>query len=598
MGQFLIVSKADKLNEYYKISKEYGVAFEVNDFFDGELLADEEKLHNVIAQYKAKGLPKGSTLHGAFFDVIVFSQDKEIRKISEFRMKQSMEIARELEVKGVVFHTNFYPVLEGTVYNRNVIEKTVAYLEVLLKHYPEIEIYLENMFDADPEILLQISKRLQKYANYGVCLDYAHARLSGTKTRVWVESLAPYVKHLHINDNDLKRDLHLPLGEGSIDWMEFAGFYSTYFQDCSVLLETTEPESQLASIHYLEVILEKVAMQGRNGGVVLEKEKSMDAEDLLEKIFFYMNELSDTKGFSTTILLLTDLGRVLVNSERASFWYWDTAKKQYWTLAALDSDRIIVPEGSGIVGATIQGEETILINDPYSDARFNPEIDKATGYVTKSILCMPVTDSKGEVIGAYQAINKLGGGGFTRQDMKRLALAAVYCGKTLESHLLYHRAQVDQLTGLKNRRGFYEYYTDYIVPKLKGCPVVAIMCDIDHFKKVNDTYGHNAGDAVLVHIAEILKEGVGSIGEVIRWGGEEFIIVLADKTQESGMKFAEHLRKKVEESACIFESQSIKVTMSFGVAIMNDGMNSDENIKNADMKLYEAKTTGRNKVVG
>ena len=119
-----------------------------------------------------------------------------------------------------------------------------------------------------------------------------------------------------------------------------------------------------------------------------------------------MNEMVDTKDFASTILLLTELGRTLANSERASFWYWDKAKKQYWTLVALDSPRIVVPEGSGIVGASISGNETILINNPYEDPRFNPEVDRETGYQTRSILCIPVTNSRGEVIGAYQAINK------------------------------------------------------------------------------------------------------------------------------------------------------------------------------------------------
>ena len=121
----------------------------------------------------------------------------------------------------------------------------------------------------------------------------------------------------------------------------------------------------------------------------MENRRVLNAEELLEKIFFFMNEMVDTKDFGSTILLLTELGRTLANSERASFWYWDRAKKEYWTLVALDSPRIVVPEGSGIVGASIAGNETILINDPYQDDRFNQEVDKETGYQTRSILCIP-----------------------------------------------------------------------------------------------------------------------------------------------------------------------------------------------------------------
>lgn len=162
----------------------------------------------------------------------------------------------------------------------------------------------------------------------------------------------------------------------------------------------------------------------------MENRRVLNAEELLEKIFSFINEMVDTKDFASTILLLTELGRTLANSERASFWYWDKAKKQYWTLVALDSPRIVVPEGSGIVGASISGNETILINNPYEDPRFNPEVDRETGYQTRSILCIPVTNSRGEVIGAYQAINKMDDKGywyFDDRDERRLAMAAVFC---------------------------------------------------------------------------------------------------------------------------------------------------------------------------
>ncbi len=330
------------------------------------------------------------------------------------------------------------------------------------------------------------------------------------------------------------------------------------------------------------------------------EKKVLQAEELLEQIFYYMGQLVNEKDFSASMLLLTDLGRVLVNSERASFWYWDTRKKQYWTLAALDSQRIIVPEGTGIVGASIQNNETITINNPYEDPRFNPQVDKETGYVTKSILCMPVTNTAGKVIGAYQAINKLddeGESAFDERDVRRMALAAMYCGKNLESQLLYQEAHMDQLTGLKNRRGFYEYYEDVIEPGLQEHIFSVVMCDIDHFKNVNDTYGHNAGDVVLVHISSMLQEAMQEKGAVVRWGGEEFIMLLPDQTLKQAAGFAELLRKKVEASICTFEDLSLKVTMSFGVNELSRDKSSDENIKEVDEKLYRAKTTGRNKVV-
>lgn len=328
--------------------------------------------------------------------------------------------------------------------------------------------------------------------------------------------------------------------------------------------------------------------------------KPYTAEELLERIFYYVNELADVKGFEDTIVTLTGLGRDMVNSDRASFWFWDKRKKQYWTMAAIGREQIIVPEGSGIIGASIQNNEIILINDPYSDDRFNPAVDKETGYVTKSILCIPVTNTNGVVIGAYQAINKLdetGESNFGEQDIKRLSMAAMFCGKTLESQILYMDAQMDQLTGLKNRRGFHEFYGEVIVPVLEQDIASIIMCDIDHFKRVNDTYGHNAGDAVLVHVAEHLQSSAKDVGEVFRWGGEEFIMLLPKMLRDAAIEHAESIRKKVEASVCTFEGTDIKVTMSFGVKALDKSLTADINVELVDENLYKAKEGGRNRVI-
>lgn len=332
----------------------------------------------------------------------------------------------------------------------------------------------------------------------------------------------------------------------------------------------------------------------------MEKNRPLTAEEMLEQIFYYMNQLMDKQGFISTIILLTDLGKTLVNSERASFWYWDREKKQYWTLAALGSERIVVPEGSGIVGAAIENQETIVINDPYNDPRFNPQVDKDTGFVTKSILCQPVKNAQGKVIGAYQAINKFdehGESNFDEQDVKHLMLAAAFCGKSLESHILYSEAQQDALTGLKNRRGFYEYYGDVVRPKLKDGRASLIMCDIDFFKKVNDTYGHNAGDEVLKHVAKILQENAEGRGEVVRWGGEEFVMLLLDADERQAAELAERIRKQMEGSVCEFEGQNIRITMSFGAGEFLNEYTLNQNIERVDASLYKAKTSGRNRVI-
>lgn len=123
------------------------------------------------------------------------------------------------------------------------------------------------------------------------------------------------------------------------------------------------------------------------------------------------------------------------------------------------------------------------------------------------------------------------------------------------------------------------------------------MCDIDFFKKVNDTYGHNAGDAVLQTVAGILQQNVTSADEAVRWGGEEFILALPGKDREQARLLAEHIRESVERTQIDFEQWNIRITMSFGVYQMDAEQSMDANVKQADERLYQAKTTGRNRVI-
>ena len=628
MGKFLIVAKADKLQEYKELAQTYNLGFEYNDFFMPKVLKDEKIQDDIIKRYMEAGVPEYCTMHGAFMDVIVFSYDSEIRAISRKRMEISMDIANRIGVKGVVFHTNTNPFLSSEKYIKRSVRMTTEYLEELLMKYPDINIYLENMFDTNPEFLQQVSEKLYIYPNYGVCLDYGHAAISGTPVSEWINTIGKYVKHVHINDNDLKNDLHLAVGSGEIDWQEFRKYYEKYFKECTILIETTEPENQEKSIQFLikENILDIDDTDTRvkqlkktlgnakcNEGIaktsyreniweelVMEKNNEA-AQILLEKIFYYMTELLEAKEFSKTVILLTDLGSTIVNADRASFWFWDKQENKYWTLAAKGNGKITIPEGTGMVGKAILQDKAIVCNEPYKDKDFNDSVDKATGYVTKSILCIPVENTEGEVIGAFQAINKMNDDGtdavFDEDDIKKMSLVAAFCEKSLESHLLQSEAMVDALTGLKNRYAFYEYYNTKLIKAAEDDHMSVVMCDIDHFKKVNDTYGHNSGDIVLKEAAKLFRNNIGVDDMVVRWGGEEFIFLLYGKDREAAKEFAEEVRKKIEEYEFVLEMDTIHVTMSFGTSEVDKNITTEQNVKMADDRLYEAKHTGRNKVV-
>ena len=121
------------------------------------------------------------------------------------------------------------------------------------------------------------------------------------------------------------------------------------------------------------------------------------------------------------------------------------------------------------------------------------------------------------------------------------------------------------------------------------------MFDIDHFKKINDGYGHQAGDEVLRHTAAILRECIRATDVAGRYGGEEFAVILVDTPTEGGRIFAERLRTTLEASSVPYQGQAIRCTISLGLAELGEGVTEPKQwIERADQALYQAKRGGRN----
>jgi diguanylate cyclase (GGDEF)-like protein len=120
------------------------------------------------------------------------------------------------------------------------------------------------------------------------------------------------------------------------------------------------------------------------------------------------------------------------------------------------------------------------------------------------------------------------------------------------------------------------------------------MLDIDHFKKVNDTFGHDHGDIVLRKIAEILNISLRTSDIPCRYGGEEFIVILPETDSEKAFKLAERIRKKIENTIIIINGNKINTSVSIGLSELKKNEKFDELIKRADIALYNAKNNGRN----
>jgi len=165
--------------------------------------------------------------------------------------------------------------------------------------------------------------------------------------------------------------------------------------------------------------------------------------------------------------------------------------------------------------------------------------------------------------------------------------------------LLENAAKYDFLTGTVNRRGLMEIFNTNINANVGIKPFIHfIMSDIDHFKQFNDKHGHAAGDKVLVEIAGRIQKQVTNDDVVCRWGGEEFLIMLVNRTYDEAMDIAERIREEIEKMEIPWDdSECLHATMTLGVA-KYDGGDVDSSISMADNALYTGKLQGRNQVVG
>lgn len=253
MNHLFCIPSLAQLSDYVDFSRQFHASFEYNDFFLPAVLDDEDRKKQILSQYKSCGRDlSNDTLHGAFLDICVNSDDPKIFAVSDLRIHQCMDIAREMGVKAVIFHTNYIVNFRLKHYLDNWLSRNEAYWRKLLKEYPDQSIYLENMFDDTPALLTALAARMKDEPRFSVCLDLAHAYISGSPLNDWMQSLAEYTAHLHINDNNGTEDLHRPVGTGCLPWNDIRDWICTMKKKPSVLVEVRGFSDLLASVEFMQ----------------------------------------------------------------------------------------------------------------------------------------------------------------------------------------------------------------------------------------------------------------------------------------------------------------------------------------------------------
>lgn len=219
----------------------------------------------------------------------------------------------------------------------------------------------------------------------------------------------------------------------------------------------------------------------------------------------------------------------------------------------------------------------------------------------QSLLVLPLL-SADEAIGTFLLASRRPRR-FGKDVREMLRVIANQVAVSMQNAMMYRKmetmATTDGLTGLTNHRSFQERFGDLLARSARhGHQAAMLLCDVDHFKNVNDTYGHPVGDEVLRRVAAVLRKATRKIDIPARYGGEEFAVVLEATDLDGALRLAERIREDVGALVLDSDQGTFQITMSVGVASFpDDSRDRAALIERADMALYHAKETGRNRVV-
>jgi diguanylate cyclase (GGDEF)-like protein len=333
-----------------------------------------------------------------------------------------------------------------------------------------------------------------------------------------------------------------------------------------------------------------------------ELDKTLQNLSLLYSIGKAMNYISDLKK-----LLQFILGQAIeiTSAEKGSLMLYDmeTDQLNIRVLAGLEDDafqekvnnneikcRSFKP-GEGIAGRVYLNAKPIVVNNIKEDDIF---VDSDSSYV-RSIVCIPMVVYN-DVIGVINVTNKRYNKEFTDEDVELLKAIADQAAVAINKAQLWDMAVTDSLTGLYVRRYFMVKLQEELLRAERYKNILSIvMADLDRFKNINDTYGHDAGDRVLKAIGKFLQQNVRDVDVVARYGGEEFVIMIPEAAKDAAFILSERLRNQFSELKL---EDFPQITISLGIATYPlDGTQLEDLIKKADAAMYAAKRAGRNKVV-
>jgi diguanylate cyclase (GGDEF)-like protein len=343
----------------------------------------------------------------------------------------------------------------------------------------------------------------------------------------------------------------------------------------------------------------------------------MDDQELIKELEQEVRELTVFHDIGKALTSTLDLSRVLETTmEQVSRLFrpdtWslllvDQEKKDlYFEIAvgqaAEELKKIRLKMGEGVAGWVAQHSEPVFISDAGSDTRFTPRVDHVTQMETRTIAAVPIRGSEG-VLGVIEIVNVSLAAEFGQREMYLLQALADYAAIALQNARHVQRIQemtiTDDCTGLFNARHLQQAVeTEVYRSQRYGYEFSLVFLDLDHFKQVNDTYGHLVGSKLLAEVGQVIKNRLRMIDRAFRYGGDEFVVLLPQTSKQAATIVVRRLRRLLEESLFLRgEELDLHMTASFGVATFpSDACTKDDLIRLADEAMYLVKNTERNNI--
>jgi diguanylate cyclase (GGDEF)-like protein len=312
---------------------------------------------------------------------------------------------------------------------------------------------------------------------------------------------------------------------------------------------------------------------------------TLDLSQILEHIMLKVSQLVQAQNWS--LLLFDELSGCL----------------SFEVVVGIEKEKVSgikIELGEGIAGLVAQNGEPLFVQDAECDPRVYKKIDQLTGFLTKSIVCLPLK-IHGKILGVIEIINVDDFAKFKKRDLPVLSILMDYAAIAIENSQYFSKIQkmsiTDEYTGLYNARYLHDILEKLIKQsEEKGHELAVVFMDIDNFKNVVDTYGHLCGSQVLREIGISILSCLAKDDILIKYGGDEYIIILPDRNKKSAKNLVEKILSTIRKSTYLNnEKQPIKLTSSSGIAMFpSDAKNKKDLLLIADNLMYQNKRKSKN----